>query len=122
VKRALVMTTFLFVIASCVSVKEVEIEPEKGGVISEQPARDPKAREQSMQLMRANCGKKKPKIVKEGHVKVGEETSGRQDSTPTTSKQTNLFTGKSSTVTKQSTTSSSTTKELTEWRIVYTCI
>ena len=74
---------FFFLISACVHekdvhIEEIEIEPETGGIISVNPPRDPKAREQINSIMKANCGKKKPKIIKEGFVKVTSRVS-RQD-------------------------------------------
>jgi hypothetical protein len=110
-----------WLLASCATATVVETSPGVGGVISVKPAQDPEARQKARALMVQTCGRKRFKIVKEGRVAVGTETTGSSTSTPQDRKQYNLFTGKSKTVTETNTDSSSTTSNVYEWHLTYRC-
>ena len=111
----------IFLISSCVHVQEIEIQPEVGGIISVRPPRDPKAREQATSIMKSNCGKKTPKIFKEGFVKIGEDTSAQVQKSNDKNNSINLFSGKKSSKDVENNQVSSSTRDVSEWRIQYKC-
>lgn len=112
---------FLLTLSACATARVVEVYPGKGGVISLSPPQSPEAREKAKALMSDGCQGKKSTIVKEGEVVVGQKSEGEEESTQEDKRSTNLFTGKTSSKPMGKTRSSSTTSNLTEWRITYRC-
>lgn len=105
-------------ITGCVSARVEESEPGVGGVITLVPAQNPEAKEKAKMLMQENCGEKKAQVTKEGYVVVGSSTNGNQETAPSTSH--DMFSGKKTAA--LSTSSSSTTNQVKEWRLNYKCI
>ena len=105
-------------LGGCATARVEETEPGVGGTITLQPAQNAEAKDKAKALMAENCGAKKYKVVKEGYIAVGTETSGNQEEAP--SQQRDLFSGKKTNAV--STTSSSTTRQVKEWRLQYKCL
>jgi hypothetical protein len=107
----------LMFVVSCATARLEEVEPGQGGVITLTPPQNPEAKEKARMIMEENCQGKKPMIVKEGFVVVGTTTSGQEETSP--GSRTDLFTGKKTA--SISTSSSSTTNQVKEWRLTYKC-
>lgn len=97
--------TLLF---GCATARIVSVEPGVGGEISIRPSTSEEARAKASELMRMNCGSKKPRITKEGEVVVGQETRSYGD---VNSRKRGGY----------STSESSYTTNSTEWRLNYKC-
>ena len=140
---ALTLATLFTV--GCVSIKPIRLLPGKGGIIAVNPGfksiYDPEVRAKAMAAMEFNCGSGKVKILEEGYVKVGEETSFHRSQNSDTASHGNAtaktqkgysFYGGDEIRSKAKAHSRSSTHEhenattrtydIEQWRITYQCI
>jgi hypothetical protein len=117
----LAVAAAVVVVTGCATANLVESEPGKKVVVSVSPQSSPEARSKALEIARAECNGKNPVKVKEGRVVVGSQTSGEANQTPQTTPSFNILTGKSKTVTSQSTSHSSTTTNTYEWHVTFEC-
>ncbi len=116
VKSLMMSGVCLAVLGGCATARMVESEPEVGGVVTIAPQGNEEARQKAEALMRQTCAGKTYKIVKEGEVVVGSRTEAKQNETPKEDK--NLFGKKTKSV---ETSSSTSTSNVTEWRLTFKC-
>ena len=103
--RCLLVAT-AFVLFGCATARVVTQQPGKGGVIS-YPQGHEESRMKTMEMAKRNCKGHEVDITEEGEVVVGQSTSGSSN------------TGKATF--GLSTNASSSTTQVTEWRMTYVC-
>jgi hypothetical protein len=117
-------------LVTCASTRVVSSSPGQGGVIALQRGlfQQEEARAQLASTMATNCGQRRPRVVKEGEVVVGQRTqsasntnSSSQSTGGTVRVAPNLAVGQSNTEGTSTTTGNATTQDIVEWRIEYVC-
>ena len=106
--KIVIFLSSVLILASCASTRVVKKRSGKSGVIMVKEGMFGDARADAKQLMKDNCGRKKPVIAEEGEAVVGSDTRGSERKRKGWFK-TNVTYG------------SSETRDVTEWRIKYRC-
>lgn len=104
------VTTLLM--AGCATTRVVKTKPGSGGEIMIQESFIGDARADAKKQMRSNCGRKKPVITEEGEAVIGSDTRSETRG-GSKSEKFGLTTLASS--------SDSSTRQSTEWRVKYRC-
>lgn len=120
----LVTTLIAISLVGCATARVVTKYPNKGGVIAIPREDDSKSREKAEEMMRATCGGRGYQILKEGEAVVGSKatTETNVKRTPQkTEKKKFLGLEFEETTGGDNASSTTTTRNETEWRITYKC-
>jgi hypothetical protein len=109
--------------------RDVKKKPQQGGVIALKTEHREEDKSKANQMMQMNCGANKVKVLEEGEVVIGQETSAKSDTTNHEAKKPTemgsflgmkmLSGGNEAGSTQNATTS---TTNIKEWQIQYECI